>query len=340
MLRLTWLSALSLAIASPLAAQIQTDTPAGIPNRITLRRPTPEAGRTRVYVGLYILDISQINDVEQSMTADFAVRVGWHDPRLATDEPGVRTFKVDEIWHPRLMVFNARRLWKTWPEVFQVDEDGNVQYRQRYYGTLTARLDLHDFPFDRNTIMVRFLAAGYSTDELELIIDESVTGRAPDFSLVDASVGEGTAVTGSFFFAPSGTELPSLSYEFEVRRHTAYYLWKIILPLTIIVFMSWLVFWIDPTQFGPQIGLAATAVLTLIAYRFLLGQLVPRISYLTRLDIFIMGATILVFLGMVEAVAVARIAQKRERLARRIDGVSRVAFPCAFVVVTYLAFFA
>ena len=196
MLRLTLCSLLSLFIISPTAAQIQAAAPAGIPNRIDLRRPAPEVGPTRVYVGLYILDISQINDVEQSMTADFAVRVRWHDPRLATDEPGVRTFKVDEIWHPRLMVFNARRLWKTWPEVFQVDEDGNVQYRQRYYGTLTARLDLHDFPFDRNTIMVRFLAAGYSTDELELIIDESVTGRAPDFSLVDASVGEGTAVTG------------------------------------------------------------------------------------------------------------------------------------------------
>ena len=104
--------------------------------------------------------------------------------------------------------------------------------------------------------------------------------------------------------------------------------------------MSWLVFWIDPTQFGPQIGLAATAVLTLIAYRFLLGQLVPRISYLTRLDIFIMGSTILVFLGMVEAVVVARIAQKQERLARRIDRMSRVGFPAAFVVVTWLAFFA
>ena len=254
MLRLTLCSLLSLFIISPTAAQIQAAAPAGIPNRIDLRRPAPEVGPTRVYVGLYILDISKINDVDQSITADFAIRIRWQDPRLATDVPGVRTFTLEEIWHPRLTVFNARRLWKTWPDILRVDADGNVQYRQRFYGTLTARLDLHDFPFDHNTIMIQFMAAGYSTDEIELVIDESVTGRAPDFSLVDASVGEGTAVAGAFFFAPSGTELPSLTYEFEVRRHTAYYLWKIILPLTIIVFMSWLVFWIDPTQFGPQIG--------------------------------------------------------------------------------------
>ncbi len=336
--RLSWLVvriariALLFAVATPLTAQ-------GLPGQISPERPEPDAGPTKVFVGLYVLDISKINDVDQSMTADFALRVRWRDPRLATDKPGVRTFGVQDIWTPRLTVVNSRRLWKTWPDTVNVDQDGNVQFRQRFFGTLTARLDLHDFPFDRNTVMIELLTAGATPDEVELVLDESVTGRASDFSLVDAAIGPGTVTTGTYFFAPGNVDLPSLTYSFEVRRYAAYYLWKIILPLTIIVFMSWLVFWIDPKQFGPQVGLAATAVLTLIAYRFLLGSLMPRISYLTRLDIFIMGATVLVFLGMVEAVTSARIAQKNERRARRLDRLSRVVFPSAFVVVTYLAFF-
>jgi hypothetical protein len=325
--------ALLLTVAAPLAAQ-------GLPDQISQERPEPDAGPTKVSVGLYIIDISKINDVDQSMTADFVIRIRWRDPRLATDEPGVRTFGIQEIWSPRLTVANKRRLWKTWPDTVDVDQAGNVQFRQRFFGTLTARLDLHDFPFDRNTVMIQLLTAGVSPAEVELVMDESVTGRASDFSLVDAAIGPGSVTTGTYFFAPSNVHLPSLTYSFEVRRYTAYYLWKIILPLTIIVFMSWLVFWIDAKQFGPQVGLAATAVLTLIAYRFLLGSLVPRISYLTRLDIFIMGATVLVFLGMVEAVASAKIALKNEKRARRVDRVSRVAFPAAFVVATYFAFFA
>jgi hypothetical protein len=239
-----------------------------------------------------------------------------------------------------LTVINKRRVWKTWPDVVLVDSAGNVQYTQRFYGTLTARLDLRDFPFDKNVIEIEFVSAGHTTDEVELVVDESVTGRTSDFSLVDAAVGQGEVTTGSFYFAPSNTNMPKLTYQFDVQRYTAYYLWKILLPLTIIVFMSWLVFWIDPKQFGPQVGLSATAVLTLIAYRFLLGSLVPRISYLTRLDVFIMGATVLVFLGMVEAVASARIAQTSEQQARRLDRLSRVVFPLAFLVVSYLAFFA
>ena len=331
------LVAITLVLASPCLAQ---DGPAPVRGRIAPPRPEPEAGPTRVSVGLYVIDISKINDVDQSMTADFAVRLTWRDPRLAFTEQHIREFPLNSVWSPRLTVINKRRIWKTWPDVVKVDPAGNVQYTQRFYGTLTARLDLHDFPFDKNTIKVEFVAAGHTTDEVELVLDESVTGRTAEFSLVDAVIGAGEVTTGAFYFAPADEEMPKLTYEFGVRRYTAYYLWKIILPLTIIVFMSWLVFWIDAKQFGPQVGLAATAVLTLIAYRFLLGSLVPRVSYLTRLDVFIMGATVLVFMGMVEAVASARIAQSSEQHARRLDRLSRVVFPSAFLVVSYLAFFA
>ncbi len=344
MTRMSWntLAPIALLIAgvSPVFAQNSAGSGSHAIGHFSAERPSASTGPTKVAVGLYILDISKINDVDQSMTADFVIRVQWHDPGLISDEPGMRTFGLEEIWNPRLTAVNKRRVWKTWRDDVLVDQDGNVQYRQRFFGTLTARLDLHDFPFDRNHVYIQFLTAGYTADEIQFVMDEAVTGRSPEFSLVDAAIAGGHVEIGTYFFAPSNVDLPSITYSFEVRRYTAYYLWKIILPLTIIVFMSWLVFWIDPKQFGPQVGLAATAVLTLIAYRFLLGSLVPRISYLTRLDLFIMGATVLVFLGMVEAVTSAKIALKNERRARKVDRVSRFAFPAAFVVVSYFAFFA
>jgi hypothetical protein len=36
-------------------------------------------------------------------------------------------------------------------------------------------------------------------------------------------------------------------------------------------------------------------MLTLIAYRFSIGELVPKVAYLTRLDYFILGSTLMVF---------------------------------------------
>ena len=64
----------------------------------------------------------------------------------------------------------------------------------------------------------------------------------------------------------------------------------------------------------------------------------PRDLRLTRLDIFILGATILVFLGLVEVVASGNLAaRERGVAARRLDRWSRLVFPVAFATVIALA---
>jgi hypothetical protein len=151
-------------------------------------------------------------------------------------------------------------------------------------------------------------------------------------------VGKGRAYVSQFTAA--GESFPAITYEFEIRRKLGYYIWKVIIPLAMVVMMSWVVFWLDPKQAGPQIGIAATAILTLIAYRFTLGFLVPRLSYLTRLDIFITGSSLLVFLALVEALVTVSTAENRPALSRRLDVSSRWLFPAAFVLLLAVSFWA
>lgn len=54
---------------------------------------------------------------------------------------------------------------------------------------------------------------------------------------------------------------------------------------------------LDQTKGSSHPGCVATAsVLTLIAQRFVLASLLPRLPYMTRLDFFTVGSTILVLL--------------------------------------------
>jgi hypothetical protein len=57
-----------------------------------------------------------------------------------------------------------------------------------------------------------------------------------------------------------------------------------ILPLVLIVIMSWCSFWIDPVNANSQISIAVTSMLTLIAYRYAVDTQVPRLPYMTRVD--------------------------------------------------------
>lgn len=322
-------------------------TPGAAQERAPLRvrdilhqRPDADKGPTPVTVGLYVIDIAKIDSVEQAATVDFVIRLTWNDPRLAGGSDAARSYDLDEIWHPRPLVLNQRRLFKSLPDVISVDPSGNALYTQRLTGTITSRLELRDFPFDRNTFAIEIVTAGYGPGDIQLVLDPSVTGRSATFALVDAEVSEGRAKTGTHFFAPANEDLGLFAYEFEVQRYTDYFVWKVILPLAVIVCMSWLVFWMDPSQIGPQIGLGATAVLTLIAYRFLLGSLVPRVSYLTRLDLFILGSTVLVFLALVETIAIVWLTAAKgvDRDVRWMNRWARALFPLGFVLVLTWAF--
>ena len=109
--------------------------------------------------------------------------------------------------------------------------------------------------------------------------------------------------------------------------------------MAIIVFMSWVVFWIPPVQIGPRLSVAVTSMLTLIAYRFLLGQVLPPVSYLTRLDYFLLGSTVLVFITLVQVALTSTMSDEdRAARAKRINRASRWVFPVAFVALFVWSF--
>jgi hypothetical protein len=130
-------------------------------------------------------------------------------------------------------------------------------------------------------------------------------------------------------------------FTFVGERISRHYFIKYIIPLILIVAMSWVVFWIDPAEAASQLGVSVTSVLTLIAYHIALTSKLPDISYLTRMDLFIFGSTLLVFSSLIEVVITSRLANGgRLVLARWIDTVCRLAFPAVYAAIAYLALIA
>lgn len=106
-----------------------------------------------------------------------------------------------------------------------------------------------------------------------------------------------------------------------------------IVPLVLIVAMSWIVFWIDPKEAGIQVSVAITAMLTMIAYRFAVGSSIPRVDYMTRLDYFILGSTVIIYATLILVVITTSMG-KSDKLseARKLDLRCRWLFPVGFVV--------
>src|SRR5207302_5901628 len=88
-----------------------------------------------------------------------------------------------------------------------------------------------------------------------------------------------------------------------------------------------------PEQLGPRQGIAVTSMLTIIAYRFILANQLPKVAYLTRFDYLLLGCTTLVFLALVEVVAAHRLlTQGYSEGTRKLDVLSRGIFPAVFLI--------
>jgi gamma-aminobutyric acid receptor subunit beta len=97
--------------------------------------------------------------------------------------------------------------------------------------------------------------------------------------------------------------------------------------------MAWCVFWIDPQYLPTQVGLSTASVFSLIAFRFSLRALLPKVDYMTYLDEFVLATTILVFLALGQAITTGRLAKiGHESLADRIDVWSRSIYLVAFAL--------
>lgn len=322
-----------------LAASIATPAAASEVNPGMRTRPGAGSGPTVVSMEFYVLDIAKIDDRDQTFKADISIRLKWHDPGLARPgESTVISLPLSDIWNPRLRIYNQRDVKTHFPEIARVDAEGSVAYEQRYSGNFTTSVDIRRFPFDKRTVMISMLTVDHSPSEIRLDFTETTIGRADIFSIPNWTIGEVTPVTG-VFSAFGGREFLRLDIELDGSREYAYHIWSVVVPLILIVMMSWSVFFIKPKHLDSQLTMAATSMLTLVAYRFAVSSVLPPVPYMTRLDIFITGSTVFVFLALTEAVMTGTLADSRHNtFAERLDNIARIVFPLAFVVFVTIAF--
>lgn len=335
--------ALTLATAGMVAAQTEgagrgKQKTCVLPDRISEGRPDPEGSPTTVFVALRLMDVSKVDDVNQAVELDFYTKARWQDPRLAPYE-GCQ-FPLDAVWNPEIILMNSGRAFRAEPDRVKIGAGGNVTYLQRFRGALKVPKRLDDFPMDRATFQISFLPRDFTEEQVQLAVDEQFTGRRYVLSVPDWSIGGARGQVRSQYVEAYDQNHSRFDFDLDATRLAGYYVWKVILPLILIVFMSWVVFWINPTHFGPQIGMSATSMLTLIAFQFAMGNLLPRVNYFTRMDQFILGSTILVFLALVEALSTSyMVTIDKKEPALRLDRICRWAFPLAFACLIGFAFF-
>ena len=108
--------------------------------------------------------------------------------------------------------------------------------------------------------------------------------------------------------------------------------------MSLIVLMSWSVFWLQPDIVPARIGLSTASIFSLLALGFSIRLGLPAVSYMTRADAFVIGCTLLVFVALGTAVIGSRWASSdRMEKALHLNAVARWVYLGLFGAVAVFA---
>lgn len=216
--------AVFLTVCSVNVAAAQTSreqaNPCDVSGLLTDVRPDNKGPANKISIGLRVIDVREINDVDQTITVDFAVRMRWLDERLVP-YAGCR-IAINRVWFPNLVLANSGRLFYRWPEEVSIEENGRVTYLQRKSGTFSSHHELLDFPFDHQEIELYLFPLNWSEKKVVFERDEDFEGifhalNISDWQILGVSANVET-------FVPDALAAPRSGYRFtiEAKRYINY----------------------------------------------------------------------------------------------------------------------
>jgi hypothetical protein len=279
--------------------------------------------------------------VKQQFEVDGYLMVHWIDPRLVFTPTGPadlhREYDRTEVWIPYIEMVNAVAPRERYDTSVESDPDGSVNYVERFHAVVSSKFMLKRFPFDSQSLLIilhpylrQEREVQFSAFHQDVWATQEFTQYSSlaqwDLETVEPSIGN------SYLYG--GTLIPEARFTVKVQRRYAFYLWKVFLPLLLMVVLSWAVFWIEARDLSNQVQIAITTILTVIAFAFAISATMPRVPYLTYIDAFFLVCYVFVFVAIVELMVV-HLSHRLERstdLGIRVQRISRWAVPTAFVV--------
>jgi len=212
---------------------------------------------------------------------------------------------------------------------------GDVWWQKRMLGSFTLEprpYSYESYPFDKQTLSLFVASKFCSTQELEPL--PALSGVAEDTQAWMLTYVDYTALVGS------GDEGDFYELAVRVQRAGVNYIQQLVVPMFLLVIISWGSFYININKLMPRVATAFIAFLTLSNWVSSQSNVLPDLHYRIFSTMLLNNARLFVTMSLFETVAVAFIVDNySQRTAMAVDHLARVLLPCDFAAIM-LFFFA
>lgn len=294
-------------------AEAPTTTASAAPKSAAPQRPQP------VFVGIYLNKVVNLDLKLNTYWLDFYIWFRWKGPiDPTTSYEFMNTF---EKWGETNVAEteNSQSLDNGWNyREFHVE----VQAHNPFY--------FESYPLDQLTLRLSIEDKSHNSTALRYIPDTLHTQYNPEIFISGWKVDRQVISTRLHAYEtnfgqdnkPKET-YSQLNYDLKISRHPhILHLFKLFLPVGIILVMVFVIFFIPISFFDSRVEIAVTGLLSLIALQMVLADNLPPVGYLTLADRVYYMSYFIVMCALIETVWVYFSFKRDDLLARRIDRVA------------------
>ncbi|GAA6099188.1 glycine receptor subunit alphaZ1 isoform X2 [Tachysurus ichikawai] len=235
-------------------------------------KPLLKSPPVNVTCNIFINSFGSIAETTMDYRVNIFLRQQWNDPRLAyseypDDSLDLDPSMLDSIWKPDLFFANEKGAnfheVTTDNKLLRISKNGNVLYSIRITLILACPMDLKNFPMDVQTCIMQLESFGYTMNDLIFEWDEKGAVQVADgLTLPQFILKEEKDLRYCTKHYNTG-KFTCIEARFHLERQMGYYLIQMYIPSLLIVILSWVSFWINMDAAPARVGLGITTVLTM-----------------------------------------------------------------------------
>lgn len=127
----------------------------------------------------------------------------------------------------------------------------------------------------------------------------------------------------SEFVALDNFYFDQITLALEIERKSGYYLYKIIIPILLILAVAWYVLWIPTEDVASRLTTSIVAFLSLIAFNFVFQDDIPKLDILTSLDKFILLSYLFCAIPLFTTIRLSKAIEKSKKRASHLNKLIR-----------------
>ncbi len=286
---------------------------------------------TVVSTGLFITNWHEFNVQDNIFVFDGVVWFQFDPALIALDTIDKFTFEKGEI------------LKKSKPETKLIEGKLFAEYeiRLRFTTNLIHRL----FPLDDHRIYIGMINTSVEPSEVIFKVNKGSFGESenvfiPDWKMIDHGVESGyEEQIIDKYDGRKNIRVPKVIYALDFSRSGVSLIMLILLPIFLIFFFGLFSFAFDPTMaITSIIGISTTALTSLVAYRFVIQSMSPKVGYFLLSDIIFMLFLALTFFVFIVGVSVVKTGALQQVIVN-VRGILFIVFHIVAIVAWYYLLF-